>query len=74
MFTAEAFGGSGLDNGIGAQLGLQLLGAAATAVYSGALTWVILKALDAAIGLRVTAAEEEEGLDLALHDERGFNL
>ena len=74
VFTAEAFGGSGLDNGIGAQVGLQLLGAAATVVYSGALTWVILKALDAAIGLRVTAAEEEEGLDLALHDERGFNL
>ena len=74
VFTAEAFGGSGLDNGIGAQLGLQLLGAAATVVYSGALTWIILKALDAAIGLRVTAAEEEEGLDLALHDERGFNL
>ena len=74
VFTAEVFGGSGLDNGIGTQLGLQFVGAAATIVYSGVLTWIILKVLDAALGLRVTAAEEEEGLDIALHNERGFNL
>lgn len=74
VFTAEVFGGSGLDNGIGTQLGLQFIGAAATIVYSGVLTWIILKVLDAVIGLRVTAAEEEEGLDIALHNERGFSL
>ena len=74
VFTAEVFGGSGLANGIGTQLGLQFVGAAATIVYSGVLTWIILKVLDAVIGLRVTAAEEEEGLDLALHNERGFSL
>ena len=38
------------------------------------LTWIILKVLDGVIGLRVTADEEAEGLDLALHDERGFSL
>ena len=74
VFTAEVFGGSGLDNGIGTQLGLQFVGAAATIVYSGVLTWIILKVLDAVMGLRVTAAEEEEGLDIALHNERGFSL
>ena len=74
VFTAEMFGGSGLDGGIGSQVVLQFIGAAATIVYSGALTWIILKVLDGAIGLRVTADEEEEGLDLALHDERGFSL
>ena len=74
VFTAEMFGGSGLDNGIASQVVLQFIGAAATIVYSGALTWIILKVLDGAIGLRVTAGEEEEGLDLALHDERGFSL
>ncbi len=74
VFTAEAFGGSGLANGIGTQLGLQFVGAAATIVYCGALTWIILKVLDATLGLRVTAAEEEEGLDIALHNERGFSL
>jgi Amt family ammonium transporter len=74
VFAAEAFGGSGLDGGIGAQLGLQFIGAAATIVYSGVLTWIIIKALDGIIGLRVTPDEEAQGLDIALHDERGFNL
>ena len=74
VFTAEAFGGAGLVGGIGQQLGLQFIGATATIVYSGVLTFVIAKALDATMGLRVTAEEESEGLDLALHDERGFSL
>jgi Amt family ammonium transporter len=74
VFTAEAFGGAGLDNGIGAQLSLQFIGVAATIVYSGALTFIIAKLLDQTIGLRVTAEEEAEGLDLALHDESGFSL
>ena len=74
VFTAEMFGGAGLAGGIASQVGLQFVGAAATIVYSGALTWIILKVLDGAIGLRVTADEEAEGLDLALHDERGFSL
>ena len=74
VFTAEVFGGTGLDGGIGRQLGLQFIGAAATIAYSGVLTLVLAKALDAAMGLRVTADEEAEGLDLALHDERGFSL
>ena len=74
VFTAEVFGGTGLDGGIGQQLGLQFIGAAATIAYSGVLTLVLAKALDAAMGLRVTADEEAEGLDLALHDERGFSL
>ena len=74
VFTAEAFGGVGLDGGIGRQVGLQFAGAGATIVYSGVLTFVIAKVLDVAMGLRVDAEEEGEGLDLALHDERGFNL
>ena len=74
VFTAEALGGSGLDGGIGQQLGLQFIGAGATIAYSGVLTFVIAKVLDATMGLRVTADDESEGLDLALHDERGFSL
>ena len=74
VFTAEAFGGAGLERGVGGQVALQLAGAAATIVYSGVLTWVILKVIDGALGLRVTPEEEEEGLDIALHNERGFNL
>ena len=72
--TAEAFGGAGLDNSIGTQLGVQFVGAAATAVYSGVLTFVILKVLAGTMGLRVTAEEESVGLDISLHNERGFTL
>ena len=74
VFTAEMFGGSGLDNGIGAQLGLQFVGATATLVYSGGMTFIIAKALDSTIGLRVTPEEEATGLDLSLHDEKGYSL
>ena len=74
VFTAEAFGGRGLDNGIATQLGLQFFGAAATIIYSGVMTLFILAILKATIGLRVTPDEEAEGLDIALHNERGFNI
>ena len=74
LFAAEMFGGSGLANGIGTQLYLQLEGAVATIVYSGVLTFVIVKILDATMGLRVSPEEESDGLDIALHNERGFTL
>ena len=74
VFTASIFGGSGLDTGIGTQVGLQSVGAVATIVYSGVLTFVIIKAIDRMMGIRVSPDEEGQGLDIALHDERGFNL
>ena len=74
VFTAEALGGTGLENGIGAQVVLQFIGAGATIVYSGVMTFIIAKVLDSTIGLRVSSEEEEQGLDIALHDERGFSL
>ncbi len=48
----------------------QLLGVGVTVVYSGVMTFILLKVIDIAIGLRVTADEEREGLDIALHGER----
>ena len=74
VFSASVFGGTGLEAGIGAQVGLQMVGAVATIVYSGVLTFIIVKVIDGAIGLRVSPEEEAQGLDIALHDERGFNL
>jgi len=44
-----------------------------TLTFSGIVTFIILKLLDATIGLRVTREQEVEGLDLALHDERAYN-
>jgi Amt family ammonium transporter len=45
-----------------------------TIIYTGILSFIILKVVDVIIGLRVTDEEETEGLDVALHDERGYNL
>ena len=75
ILCAEPFGGAGFggDNtGIGAQLYAQIVGVVATIVYTFVVSFVLLKILDATIGLRVSEDDEEEGLDLALHDERGY--
>ncbi len=77
VFCAPSLGGAGFGEGIdsiGAQVGVQILGVAATVVYTGVVTFVILGVLKALIGLRVTEEQEEEGLDLAMHDERGYIL
>ena len=75
FFTAGMFNGAGLGEvRIAAQVRVQFVGAVSTIIYSGVLTYVILKAVDKVMGLRVSPEEESEGLDIALHDERGFNL
>jgi len=74
IFAAESMGGLGLDVSIASQLGVQLTGIIATAVWCGVITYVLLKLLDATMGLRVSDEEETEGLDLVLHDERGYNF
>ena len=74
IFAAESMGGLGLDVSIASQLGVQLTGIIATAVWCGVISYVLLKVLDATLGLRVTEEEETEGLDLVLHDERGYNF
>jgi ammonium transporter, Amt family len=76
VFAAPVLGGAGLADGvdsIGAQLGRQFVGVAVTFIYSGVVSFVVLKLIDATLGLRVTAEEESDGLDLSLHDERGYN-
>ncbi len=74
LLAAEAFGGLGLESSIGEQLLTQSIGILATIAWCGIISYVLLKGLDATIGLRVSTEEETEGLDLVLHDERGYNL
>ena len=59
---------------IGVQLVNQGVSVVATLAYSGIGSYVILKLLDKLIGLRVSEDVESEGLDLTLHDERGYNI
>jgi Amt family ammonium transporter len=69
-------GGVGLAEGMtmGKQVGVQLAGVGVTIAWSASLSFVILKAVDAMVGLRVTAEQETEGLDVVLHNETGYNL
>ncbi len=72
---AGTLGGVGLAEGvsIGQQVWIQAKSVLFTLVFSGVLTFVILKIVDAVVGLRVTSEQESVGLDLALHDERAYN-
>ena len=76
VFAAKSFGGVGLAEGmtIGSQLGVQFKGILITIGYTAVASFIILKVIDVVIGLRVTDEEETQGLDLSLHDERGYNL
>lgn len=72
-----AFGGGGLAEGqtVVGQLGVQALGVGVTLVWSAVLTVVILKITGLLTGgLRVDEDQEIEGLDLASHGERGYDL
>jgi Amt family ammonium transporter len=76
VFCATNLGGSGFGSGIesiGAQLSVQIVGVLTTLIYTGVVTFIVLKILDVIIGLRVSDEQETEGLDLALHDEKGYN-
>ena len=76
VFVAEGLGGSGLAEGmtIGTQVWAQLLSIIITIAWSGVLSFIILKIVDATVGLRVEEDEERMGLDLSQHNERGYNL
>jgi len=80
VFSATSLGvfsGYGFAEGItsmAGQLKVQFIGVVATIVFTAVVTWIILKVIDAMIGLRVTEEEEIEGLDIALHEERGYDL
>jgi len=74
IFAAPAFGGFGEVENIGLQLWIQFKGVAFTVIYTAIVTFVILKVIDAVMGLRVSEEEESVGLDLAQHNERGYIL
>ena len=70
VFAVEAIGGTpGLLEGNAGQVLIQLEGIAGTVVYCAVATFVILKLVDAVIGLRVEGESEISGLDISLHGE-----
>lgn len=74
VFAASSLGGLGLPEGVSIikQVGIQALAISVVALWSGLFSYLILKALDKWIGLRVTHDEEVQGLDTVLHEETGY--
>jgi Amt family ammonium transporter len=70
--TASVGGVDGVFQGNPDQMVDQLVAIGAVALYSFVVTSIILKTLDLTIGIRVKDAEEELGLDVTQHGERGY--
>ncbi len=70
------FSGQGYSEGVtmAAQLSTQVVGILATLLYTAVFTLIILKVVNVLVGFRVTVEEETTGLDIVLHDERGYDL
>ena len=77
VFATKAWNASGADGlitGSASFLGKQILAVVVTAAFSAVGTVAILKVVDALVGLRATADEEREGLDINLHGEDGYAI
>lgn len=74
IFASTQLGGSGytVQTSMGAQLGIQAVGVISVAAWCILVTWILLRMLDATLGLRVNEEQETEGLDVAEHGERGY--
>lgn len=75
VFAAAGLGGVGLAEGVSItdQVAVQALAITVTIAWSAFFSFAILRLLELSIGLRVTADEEVEGLDIVLHEEAGYN-
>ncbi len=76
VFVVSALGGGGLAEGMsqGKQLYVQFVGVISTITWCAVATFILLKITDALVGLRISEEEEQQGLDLVLHEERGYDL
>jgi ammonium transporter, Amt family len=79
IFAASSLGifsGQGLAEGmtISSQLGVQFVGVVSTIVYTAVATYVILKIIEPITGLRVSDDEEQQGIDITSHEEKGYDL
>ncbi|MBI2887709.1 MAG: ammonium transporter [Chloroflexi bacterium] len=77
LFATVAINSAGADGlffGNPGQFVSQLIAVAVSWVYAGAATWVILKVVEAVVGLRVPEEEERAGLDIAQHGEVAYRL
>ena len=76
VFATEGFGGTGLAEGMtmGSQLGAQALGIAVVAIFSAIVTALVALGVSLFLPMRVDEEAERQGLDIASHGERGWEL
>ena len=71
------FSGNGFSDGVtsmSSQISIQLTGVVATVIYTALMSFILFKLVDFSIGLRIEEEDETQGLDLVLHNERGYDL
>ncbi len=73
VFSAAALGGVGVPRSVASQVGIQFFACALTIVYSAGITWLLLKAVDRFVGLRIDDDGEQRGLDQVEHGESGYS-
>jgi len=75
VLASPALGGAGYAEGVdmGAQATTQLIGVVVTCIWSGVATLILAELVKRTTGLRVTAEQAEEGLDMASHGERAYH-
>jgi Amt family ammonium transporter len=76
FFADVSLGGNGLPEGItmGTAFLAQLLATVITIVWAGGASYILIKITQTIVGLRVTADDETEGLDITSHGERSYDL
>ncbi|MDG0971552.1 MAG: ammonium transporter [Porticoccaceae bacterium] len=79
IFASDALGvfsGQGYNEGMtmASQTQVQLVGIASTFIYTGIVTFILLKLVDKLLVLRIDEESETSGLDLVEHNERGYDL
>ena len=76
FFADASLGGMGLAEGVTISTAFmaQLLATVVTILWAGIASYIIIKIVQAIVGLRVNDEEETEGLDLTSHGERGYDL
>ncbi len=74
VFASKSLGGLGLSDGVSVvhQVSVQALAIVVTIIWSAGISLLILKVLENRLGLRVSADEEVQGLDVVLHEETGY--
>ncbi|HKF93250.1 MAG TPA: ammonium transporter [Gammaproteobacteria bacterium] len=76
VFVTASLGGAGLAAGrtLVGQVAVQTVAITAAIIWTLIITFIILKVVDALVGLRIAEAEETEGLDITQHEEKGYSF